>query len=175
MNAAEKLCLSCGMCCDGSLFDNVRLGGDEDPEYFKTLGLPVKRSRAKLPIAFVRQPCPALCGDCTCRIYEDRPHQCRSFECGVFKDASSGKITYESAHRSVVTGRRKAEKVKQLLRMLGETEDTLSVGARFRRVQRQVSAGGLDADAGEHFAALGLAMHKLDLFAHQKFYTAEVE
>ncbi len=161
------------MCCDGSLFDNVRLGPEEDAAKLKALALPVRLSRAKVPVSFFRQPCSALCGDCSCRIYGDRPQQCRSFECGVFKDATSGRITYESAHRTVAKGRRLAEKVRRLLRELGETEEALSVGARFRRVQRRVFAGGLDEDAGELFAALGLAMHKLDLLAHRSFYTAE--
>ena len=30
MNPAEQLCLACGLCCDGTLFDHVRLGPSDD-------------------------------------------------------------------------------------------------------------------------------------------------
>ena len=30
MNLGENLCLACGLCCDGTLFDNVQLGLGED-------------------------------------------------------------------------------------------------------------------------------------------------
>ncbi|MBD5780675.1 YkgJ family cysteine cluster protein [Pelagicoccus sp. NFK12] len=173
MNSGEQLCLACGMCCDGSLFDNVRLQPEESAEDLKRLGMPVKLSRAKLPVAFLRQPCRALGEDCACAIYSQRPAQCRSFECGVFKEAQSGAISYEEAHRLVKQGRRKADKVRKLLVATGETDEALSLGARFRRVQRWVQRGEVDAEAGASFAALGLAMHKLDLFAHEKFYTEE--
>ncbi|MDQ8180052.1 YkgJ family cysteine cluster protein [Pelagicoccus sp. SDUM812005] len=173
VNAGEELCLACGMCCDGTLFDNVRLGADEDAAAVKALGLPVRFSRAKVPVAFFRQPCRALGADCTCSVYANRPAQCRSFECGVFKAAESGDIGYESAHRLVKQARKRAERARKLLRKMGERDEGLSLGARFRRVQRWVESGEVDAAAGETFAALGLAMHQLDLLAHRKFYTEE--
>ena len=51
------------------------------------LGLPVTVSRAAPSVVRFRQPCMALCADRTCRVYADRPLQCRTFECGVFKAA----------------------------------------------------------------------------------------
>ncbi len=161
------------MCCDGSLFDNVRLGPSEDAEELKALGLPVKLSRAKVPVPFFRQPCRALQSDCTCKVYAGRPAQCRSFECGVFKDAEAGRITQDAALRLVKQARRKADKVRRLLAKLGDTDETLSLGSRFRRTQRRLESGGIDAAAGDAFAELGLAVHKLDLLAHEKFYTEE--
>lgn len=173
MNSGEQLCLACGMCCDGTLFDNVRLDPDEDASGLKALGLAVKLSRAKTPVSFLTQPCSALCSDCTCRIYTERPKQCRSFECGVFKEASSGQITYDAAHRLVKQTRRKADKVRRLLQDIGEVEEKLSLGKRFKRVQRRIESGSADQVAGGIFADLGLAIHKLDLLAHQRFYTEE--
>jgi hypothetical protein len=34
-----------------------------------------------------------------------------------------------------------------------------------------MEAGGVDAEAGETFAELGLAVHQFNLLAHDKFYT----
>lgn len=170
---AEKLCLACGLCCDGTLFDNVRLGPSDDATKLKALGLPVTVSRAQTPIAFFRQPCSALCADRTCRLYADRPGQCRAFECGVFKAARAGRITAAAGLRSVKQARRRADHIRRLLRELGDSDEQRPLGERFRRMQRRMESGGADAAAAAVFAELGLAMHAFNLLAHEKFHTRE--
>ena len=171
MNSGEKLCLACGLCCDGTLFDNVQLGPGDDAKKIKALGLPVTVSRGRTPVTFFRQPCPALCADRTCQVYADRPGQCRAFECGVFKDAHAGRITFAAALRLVKQARLKADNIRRLLRALGDTDEHRSLGDRFRRTQRRLESGIADQAAGETFAELGLAVHQLNLLAHEKFYT----
>jgi Fe-S-cluster containining protein len=171
VNSAEQLCLACGLCCDGTLFDNVQLGPGDDAKKMKALELPVAISRAATPITFFRQPCTALCADRTCRVYADRPVQCRSFECGVFKDVQAGRITFADALRVVKQARRRADNVRRFLRKLGDTEEHRSLGDRFRRTQRRLESGVADEAAGHTFAELGLAVHHLNLLAHEKFYT----
>ena len=120
---AEQLCTACGLCCDGTLFDLVKLEPGDDAKKLKALGLPVKVTRGKTPITLFPQPCAALCKDLTCRLYADRPWQCRTFECGVFKDAKVGRITPASALQQVKQARRRAEKARRLLRELGDTDE----------------------------------------------------
>lgn len=171
VNSAEKLCLACGLCCDGTLFDNVRLGPRDDAPALKALGLPVEVTRGRTPVTLFRQPCAALCADRTCRVYADRPGQCRAFECGVFKDAQAGRIAFAAALRSVKNARRKADTIRRLLRQLGDTDEHRSLGDRFRRTQRRLESGDPDAAAGAAFAELGLAVHQFNLLAHEKFHT----
>ncbi|MDQ8204896.1 YkgJ family cysteine cluster protein [Pelagicoccus sp. SDUM812003] len=171
MTKLETLCLSCGLCCDGSLFDNVRLGPNDDAADLKRRGLPVRRSRAKKPVTYFRQPCRALGADCACGVYQNRPRQCRSFECQVFKEVAAGRVEIESALRTVKQARRKAEKVRRLLRDAGERDETLSLTKRFRRVQRRLVSGQVDAATAEVYGDLGLAMHQFDLLAHRTFHT----
>ena len=171
MNSAEQLCLACGLCCDGTLFDNVRLGPGDDAKGLKTLGLPVAVSRASTPVTFFRQPCAALCADRSCRLYADRPGQCRSFECGVFKDAQGGRVTFAAALRLVGQARRQADKIRGLLRGLGDHDEHRPLGERFRRTQRRMESGGVEASAADKFAELGLAVHAFNLMAHERFYT----
>ncbi len=171
MNPGKQLCLACGLCCDGTLFDNVHLGPGDDAEKVKALGLPVMVSRAQTSIVFFRQPCTALCADRTCRVYADRPVQCRSFECGVFKDVRAGRIPFADALRLVKQARRRADKIRRLLRKLGDTEERRPLGDRFRRTQRRLESGIVDEVAGATFAELGVAVHHLNLLAHEKFYT----
>ena len=171
MNLGEQLCLACGLCCDGTLFDNVQLGAGDDVQKLKALGLPVGVTRGRTAVTFFRQPCVALCADRKCRVYADRPGQCRAFECGVFKDAEAGRVALPAALRLVKSTRKKADNIRQLLRKLGDTDEQRSLGDRFRRTQRRMEAGSVDAEAGETFAELGVAVHKFNLLAHEKFYT----
>ena len=169
--ALEQLCRACGLCCDGSLFDGVQLGAGDDANKLKALGVPVTISRGKTPLVRFPQPCAALCADRSCRVYADRPQQCRVFECGVFKDAKAGRIEFAAALRLVKQGRRRADKVRALLRQLGDTDERRSLGERFHRTSERLEAGGTDEATRSTFADLSLAVHHLKLLAFKKFYT----
>lgn len=171
MEPGEQLCLACGLCCDGTLFDFVQLEAGDDARRLKTGGLPVTVSRGKTPVARFPQPCGALCADRTCRLYADRPRQCRAFECGVFKDAKAGRIAFAAALRIVTQARRRADKVRRLLRELGDTDEHRALGERFHRTAERLEAGNADDDAKAKFADLSLAVHHLKLQTLNKFYT----
>ena len=171
MKPGEQLCLACGLCCDGALFDHVKLGPDDDAKKLKALGLPVSASRSRTLVAHFRQPCAALCGDLTCRCYADRPAQCRTFECGVFRDFAAGRIAFPVALRLVKQARKRADTVRRLLRELGDTDEHLSLNERFRGMQRRMESGIADPAAGETFAELTVAVHAFQLLAHEKLYT----
>lgn len=175
VNQAEQLCVACGLCCDGTLFDLVKLEASDDGAKLKALGLPVKISRGAVPIARFPQPCAALCQDRTCRLYADRPWQCRIFECGVFKDAKAGRITFAAALRIVKQARRRADRARRLLRELGDTDEHRALGERFHRTSERLEAGGVDAAVSSRFADLSLVIHRLKLQAHDRFYTKTAE
>ena len=171
VNPAEQLCVACGLCCDGTLFDLVKLEASDDASKLKSLGLPVVVSRGKAPVIRFPQPCAALCADRTCRLYADRPWQCRVFECGVFKDAKAGRITFAAALRLVTQARRRAEKARRLLRELGDVDEHRALGERFHRMSERLESGGADAAAHAKFADLSLVMHHLKLQTLDRFYT----
>ena len=171
VTSGEQLCLACGLCCDGTLFNHVKLGPRDDVSKLKALGMPVAISRAQTPVTHFRQPCAALCADRICRVYADRPLQCRSFECGVFKAAAAGRIEFPVALRLVKSARRQADHLRRLLRALGDTEEHRALSERFRRTQRRMESGSADPAAADTFAELSLAMHSLNLLAHEEFYT----
>lgn len=171
VETGEQLCLACGLCCDGTLFDLVKLEASDDVAKVKALGLPVKVSRGKVPIARFPQPCAALCADRSCRLYTDRPWQCRVFECRVFKDAKSGRVTFASALRIVKQARRRADNIRRLLRELGDTDEHRALGERFHRTSARMESTSADATAKEKYADLSLAVHHLKRQAFDRFYT----
>jgi hypothetical protein len=71
------LCLSCGLCCDGSLFWAVPVGEGED--------VPVPLDGE----GRLRQPCACFAGRCT--VYDRRPASCRSFDCRVLQTVRAGR------------------------------------------------------------------------------------
>lgn len=171
MKSAEDLCQACGLCCDGTLFDEVKLEAGDNAKRLTKLGLPIKVARGKGAIARFPQPCAALCADRSCRLYADRPWQCRTFECRLLKEAKAGQTSFTTAHRIVAQARRRADKVRRLLRELGDHDEHRALGERFHRTSERLESGQADADARSKYADLSLAVHHLKLQAYAKFYT----
>jgi Fe-S-cluster containining protein len=171
VKSAEDLCQACGMCCDGTLFDVVKLESGDDAQRLKQLGLPITVARGKAPIARFPQPCAALCADRSCRIYADRPWQCRTFECRLLKEAKAGETTFAAALKLVTQARRRADQVRRLLRELGDHDEHRALGERFHRTSERLESGQADADAQSKYADLSLAVHHLKLQSYAKFYT----
>lgn len=171
LNSGEQLCLACGLCCDGTLFEHVRLCPDDDANALEAGGLPVRVARTKPHIVHSLQPCAALCADGSCRVYALRPAQCRAFECGVYADFVAGRISAVAARRLIKNARQLANRVLRLLRQLGDREEALPLAQRFRRTAERMECSVADPDAHATFAELGQAFHRLNLLAHDKFYT----
>jgi hypothetical protein len=171
VKSGEQLCLACGLCCDGSLFGHVRLGPGDDAAALRARGLPVSAGHVRAGAPRFAQPCAALCADRACRLYAERPAQCRSFECGVFKALRAGRTEFSAALRLVKRARRQADGIRALLRALGDEGERMALSERFRRTQRRLEAGAADGAQADTFAKLSLAMHRFGLLALEKFYT----
>jgi len=170
VDSPKDLCVACGLCCDGTLYDFVRLEPADDALRLRQLGLPVNVSRGRTPVTRFPQPCAALCQDRTCRIYQERPSQCQEFECGVLKDAKAGQITYATGLGEVKKARRRADGVRQLLRELGDTDEHRALGERFHRTSERLEAGGIAEEVKTKYADLTQAVHHLKLQVAAKFY-----
>ena len=88
----SNLCLSCGLCCQGTLHDLVPLDDDE-LERAARLRLPLFESPLRL--AF-RLPCPRL-EDRRCTVYAERPRTCATYTCAVLRAYGAGEIDEPTA------------------------------------------------------------------------------
>jgi hypothetical protein len=88
----SDLCVACGLCCTGLLFDIAPLEDHEVP-LAEALRLPVVRT----PVyeAF-RLPCPRQEGT-VCGVYKCRPAVCGSYECGLLRRFVAGEVPLEDA------------------------------------------------------------------------------
>ncbi len=170
-SSTSDLCLACGLCCNGVLFKDVELQPTDDADKLAALGLPLKSPRrgssepAKAP-----QPCAALCADNRCRIYADRPRRCQQFECSLFKSVADGGTDFDNALKTIRTTQQRAEKVRRLLRDLGDKDEHLALSLRFQRTRRKVEKNGFDDASAETFGELTLAVHALNMMLSSKFY-----
>lgn len=165
--AVAQLCPQCAMCCNGVLFKDVELQPGDDAAKLKRLGLAFAKSRvSKFP-----QPCAAL--DCDrCRIYADRPVRCREFECALLKSVVAGEMETPTALRVIRDAQKRAERVKRLLRELGDDEESRALSLRFKRMQRRFESSAVDEVRADKFGELTLAVHDLNLVLRAKFYPA---
>ena len=139
------------------------------PQPFEIRNSDSHREHAQERCSKFPQPCRALEG-CRCRIYRDRPTYCRQFECLLLKAVKAGRIETVAALRTIRSARRRAEKVKRLLRELGDDEEHVALSARFRRVKKRVEKGTPDLKTAELFGELTLAMHDLNVVLSAEFY-----
>lgn len=163
--AVAQLCPQCALCCNGVLFKDVELQPGDDAAKLKRLGLVFAKSRKlKFP-----QPCAAL--ECRiCRIYEDRPARCREFECALLKSVTAGGMKTPVALRAIRDAQQRAERVKRLLRELGDDEESRALSLRFKRMQRRFESSVVDEIMADKFGELTLAVHDLNLILRAKFY-----
>lgn len=64
----------------------------------------------------------------------------------------------------------RADAVRQLLKALGDLDQELALGARFRRMQRRLEQGQFDETTADLYGRLTLAVHELNLIVSQAFY-----
>lgn len=181
-STAEKLCLTCGLCCNGVVFANVQLQAGDDFTKLEALGLPLRKLRpprtkenliadssSASPTLKFSQPCVAFDG-CRCRIYYDRPKYCRAFECALLKNVNGGAVKTAEALKIIEKARRRAEKVRQLLRKVGDQDENIALSLRFQRTIKRIQRSEIDPQTGAIVSELTLAVQDLNFILSEKFY-----
>jgi Fe-S-cluster containining protein len=166
----EQLCLTCGLCCNGVLFRDVKLAPTDNRESLRQAGMATRPSGSGRTGEALPQPCAALCSDNRCRIYAHRPGRCRGFECALFLAVAAEKVTAPAALRTIRATRRQAEKVRSLLSRIGEPDEAIPLSLRFRRACRRLERSNPGDTTSADFAELTLEMHTLNLILSTKFY-----
>lgn len=110
-NQIAGICRDCGLCCNGVLFQTVRLQPDDSPDRLASLGLKLKR---KAGHRCFLQPCPAWRQE-GCRIYEERPARCRDFECRQILKLRAGEAEESEIRKKIETTKQMVASLQQLL------------------------------------------------------------
>jgi Fe-S-cluster containining protein len=166
----NAICLECGLCCNGVIFARGELQSGDNAERLAALGLllaPQKQARAGN--RKFHQPCAAFENGC-CGIYSERPEYCRAFECALLKKVSTKKMENSTALRVIRTTRRRVDKVKRLLRKLGDADEHVALSVRVRRMTRRMESSFSENGSAELFGELTLASHALNVLLSEEFY-----
>ena len=94
MSDPSNICLSCGLCCDGTLIGFVQLQEDEIPAIKELMEIEEVNDTG-----FFLHPCKKYCNGCT--IYENRPRNCDKFNCGLLKSVQQKELSFESAVETI--------------------------------------------------------------------------
>lgn len=162
-NVAEKLCLSCGLCCNGVIFADVQLQRGDNSAKLRALGA-LKANTKKFP-----QPCTMHDG-CRCAIYSERPQYCREFECLLLKNTQGGRVTEAEALRTIKLARKNAARVADLLEQLGDHDSTKALSKRFQAMRRKLETSIVTPEDAELFGLLTVAVHELNMVLSEQFY-----
>ena len=138
-----SLCLKCGLCCDGTMFQVVAVTPEEAARLEGKVDLTADRTK-------LVQGCRALEG-CKCGVYLERPAVCRAFKCLALSSLDEGKITEAQAHEAIdeVLSRRTA--VAELLGV----ED---VHRAVELARKQVGAGTASEEVSDALRRLRQAL-----------------
>lgn len=133
----SRLCLACGLCCQGILHDFVALD-TEGERAARRLGLEVDYEE-KQP-AF-RLPCPYhQCGSCT--VYLDRPRTCSTYHCKLLRRYVAGEIPFESCLQRI-------EQVRSLVSSIQRHLDSGATSESFWPPLRDLAAKARAAGSWE--------------------------
>jgi Fe-S-cluster containining protein len=162
------------------IFADVQLQAGDDPARLQALGLPLRRRQQTVgkPESESRskkfsQPCTMFDG-CRCQIYAERPTYCREFECALLKNVNARRMESAAALRLIGTARQRAEKVRRLLRALGDTDEHLALSLRFRRTSKRIHRNEIDEQTADTFGELTLAVHDLNVLLSEVFYPGRI-
>lgn len=84
----ESICVSCGLCCDGTIFRNLELTDGDDCQTLEAVGVVLTRKDDRF---VALQRCAAL-DDTKCRVYAGRPQICRDFQCLLLQEHEAGEV-----------------------------------------------------------------------------------
>jgi Fe-S-cluster containining protein len=124
------LCSKCGLCCNGVLFGDVELTRRDNEAELRAFGLQMGKKGAN--VAFL-QPCSCLHGT-LCKIYPNRPVNCRTFECRLLQQAHAGEVSRPAALRTIRKTRALVKRALIILRKLEEHSEHLPLNRRFAAV-----------------------------------------
>jgi Fe-S-cluster containining protein len=131
--AASRLCVTCGMCCDGTLFHIVRMQPSDSVSALNVLGLKLKKKKGQ---NCIEQPCPMLKQQ-QCSIYAGRPERCRLFECELLKRLANESITEANAAITISEARRQVTEILDLIEKCGHHNKRQPLTIRYDRVMAQ--------------------------------------
>jgi hypothetical protein len=88
----------------------------------------------------------------------------------VLKAVAKGRRSVLQALELIHQARHAAGRVRELLRLLGDTEESLALSLRFHRMQAAFAQGAPNGASAVLYGELTVAVHELNLLLRDGFY-----
>ncbi len=111
MTDSSNICLSCGLCCDGTLIGFVKLDNEEIPAIKQVMDIEDENGNG-----FFLQPCNNFCDGCT--IYDHRPKQCAKFKCGLLTSVEQKELDFNLAVDMIKVVKQKKSAIEKKISIL---------------------------------------------------------
>ncbi len=161
----ERVCGECGLCCDGTLFADVRLREEDDPKDLLTLGFKLKRRKG---FYFFKQPCQARTEQ-GCKVYEKRPNRCQAFECRQLLDLKDDVVTEAEVLDTIRATKEIIGQIDELLARAGDSRKNKSLMQRYEHVLSEPVDLSEGEEPFEIRGELSGLMEELDEQLNEKF------
>ena len=129
----SAICVSCGLCCNGTLYHVAPLTRAEYDNLIAVLDLELD-SKGQ---AFLQLPCAALEGT-ACTRYETRMNICRDYHCGVLEKVADGTLDQEAAVAIVAQARVLAGRLADLMPPGGGASSRITLTQRVKNRYQQI-------------------------------------
>lgn len=153
-----NLCISCGLCCDGTFF----LGKyHTETDTTRNTSSEATESDEATVSDEPPQPCAHLSGNKGCTIYGIRPHTCAEYRCHLLHRLSMSSVSFTEALKIVDLTKRQRDEVMAAIDAKACFLTPTPLHTKFEQVfinGRAASVGNLKEDA-EAFLSLGLLQH----------------
>ncbi|NCC31596.1 MAG: YkgJ family cysteine cluster protein [Chloroflexia bacterium] len=136
----QRLCVQCGLCCDGTLFEWGRILADDDLDRLEVDGFILIATAQGTGFA---QPCPHHQNG-LCAVYQQgRPQVCRTFRCALLRRVEAGELAWAEAQARIERTVALVERIQAQLPAPGDSERT-SLKQRLASWQAAQTAAGVD-------------------------------
>ena len=159
---STNICLSCGLCCTGTLIGFVQLNSEE---------LPVIRDLMVIEEAssdgVIIQPCSKYCDGCT--IYSERPKQCASYDCELLKSFQRKELDYTSAIETIEEAKQRKNAIEEKLALLQLKLQSQSFYFKMAELKKLYQNTEHDFSSAPDFKDLIADIQQLDNLLSEKF------
>jgi hypothetical protein len=158
-SAADRVCMRCALCCDGTLFGSVVVA-DAERERLGRVGLRVVQTDRG---ATLEQPCSALRGT-HCGVYAERPSACARYACLLRRGVEARLIGEDDALAKVA-------RMHALVATLREAFEAPAGSSLWARIMALEEPEGADAarEAAARYADAIAAVGELLELARRSF------
>jgi hypothetical protein len=117
LSEACRLCMQCGLCCDGTLARRARVLDGDEFDYTDAWGVTTGRKGTGFPL-----PCTFLQNK-VCLIYSCRPKICGQYKCRLLRRFENGEISFAETMQVIRQTVEHAAKVRAALEAVVNEKD----------------------------------------------------